>query len=315
MNICIFGVGGVGGYFGTLITRRFSAEHAIHFIARGSHKDAIMANGLILKKEAGEKVFTVHPTSCTDTTSGLPVCDIIILSVKSYDLPGAVEAIRPITGEQTVILPLLNGVDIYDRIRTTLVTGIVLPACVYVGTHIEQPGVIFQKGGNCRICLGADPNHPDSTPEALLSLLRESNIDFSWEEDVRIAIWSKFIFIAACGLVTATYDVTLGGILEDKQLSTTTLSIMTEIVTIARKLSIPLPPESTTAAFEKAKLFPCDTKTSFQRDVEAKGSINEADLFGGTIIRYGKELSVPVPATESVYTQLIDTLQKRSNVG
>jgi 2-dehydropantoate 2-reductase len=307
MNICIFGVGGVGGYFGTLITRRFFGEHAIYFIARGNHKEAIIKNGLILKKESGEEVITVHPTSCTDTTSGIPVCDSIILSVKSYDLPGAVETIRPITGEHTVILPLLNGVDIYDRIRAILPTGIVLPACVYVGTHIEQPGVIFQKGGNCRICLGADPNHPDSIPEELLSLLRESNIHFSLEEDVRIAIWSKFIFIAAYGLMTAAYDVPLGGILENALLSTTTLSIMTEITTIARKLNIPLPQESAAAAFEKAKLFPYDTKTSFQRDIEAKGSINEGDLFGGTIIRFGKELSVPVPATESVYTRLMDS--------
>ncbi len=311
MNICIFGVGGVGGYFGTLITRRFSREHAIYFIARGDHKGAITKNGLILKKEAGEEVITVHPTKCTDTTSGLPICDIIILSVKSYDLPGAVAAIRPITDERTVILPLLNGVDICDRIRATITTGIVLPACVYVGTHIEQPGVIFQKGGNCRICLGADPNYPDMQPQELLSLLQKSDIDFSWEGDVRIAIWSKFIFIAAYGLMTAAFDVPLGGILEDVQLSATSLSIMVEIETIARKLNIPLPPESAAAAFEKAKLFPYDTKTSFQRDVEAKGNINEGDLFGGTIIRFRKELSVPVPVTESVYTRLLEFLQKK----
>lgn len=308
MNICFFGVGGVGGYYSALITQRFSAEHTIHFVARGAHKDAITTSGLTLKKEAGEEVITVHPASCTDTTENLPVCDLIILSVKSYDLPGAVAVLKRITAEHTIILPLLNGIDIYDRIRAILTTGIVLPACVYVGTHIEQPGVIFQKGGNCRICMGADPKHPDLIPEPLLSLLRESNTDFSWEENVQVAIWSKFMFIAAFGLVTARYDTTLGGILDNRELSEHVLSIMGEIYSIARKRAIPLPDTCVSDAFDKAKRFPYGTKTSFQRDVASKRPNNEGDLFGGTIIRYGRELSVPVPVTETIYNDLMKSL-------
>jgi len=304
MKICFFGVGGVGGYFGTLVAKRFQNEHDVYFIARGAHKEAICAKGLTLKKAGGNEVINVLPKICTDTIENLPVCDVIILSVKSYDLANAVKEISKISNEKTVILPLLNGMDIYERIRAHLHTGIVLSSCVYIGTHIESPGVIYQKGGNCKIFAGKDPQFPEFYPKAFLSLLNESGIDCAWEENVLISIWSKYMFISAYGLVTATYEKTLGEILEDSELSQMTKAIMSEIEKIARKLDIPLSSDIVDASFLKAKQFPYETKTSFQRDIESKGKINEVDLFGGTLIRYGETLHIPTPITKNIYEKL-----------
>jgi 2-dehydropantoate 2-reductase len=51
--------------------------------------------------------------------------------------------------------------------------------------------------------------------------------------------------------------------------------------------------------------------TSFQRDVESKGKMNEGDLFGGTLIRLGEELKVPVPETKKVYEKLLNSINER----
>jgi ketopantoate reductase len=52
MNICFFGVGGVGGYYGTPLTQYINKTAAgdTYFIAGGRHKDAIVENGLLLRK-------------------------------------------------------------------------------------------------------------------------------------------------------------------------------------------------------------------------------------------------------------------------
>lgn len=305
MKICFFGVGGVGGYFGAIVTKRFISEHEIYFVARGKHKDAICNNGLTLKKSGGAEVINVSPTQCADNIDHLPVCDIVILSVKGYDLDNAVIDISKISNKNTILLPLLNGVDIYNRIRKNLDNAIVLPSCVYIGTHIESPGVISQNGGNGRILMGHDPKFPDFYPHDLITIFEESSIDFSWEENVQVSIWSKFMFIAAYGLVTATYDKTLGEILENPEFSQLTKSIMLEIEMIARRLKVPLNHDIVETSFSKGKQFPYDTKTSFQRDVESKGKINESDLFGGTIIRYGHELDIPVPNTRELLKKLM----------
>jgi 2-dehydropantoate 2-reductase len=305
MKICFYGVGGVGGYFGTLVTQRFKDEHGIYFIARGKHKDFICKNGLTLKRDGGAEVINVSPEKCTDNIHVLPVCDIIILSVKGYDLVNAVNDISVISSQDTIILPLLNGVDIYERIRKYLDKAIVLPSCVYIGTYIESPGIISQDGGDSKILIGYDPMFPDFYPESILNLLKESKINFNWEKNIQVSIWSKYMFIAAYGLVTATYDKTVGEVLESSELSQITKSIMKEIEKIAKRLNIPLDSDIVDTSFFKAKQFPFETRTSFQRDVESKGKTNEADIFGGTIIRYGDELGIPVPNTRDILKKLM----------
>jgi len=105
---------------------------------------------LLLKKEGGKEEIRVNPTFCSDTVDGLPVLDIVVIAVKGYDLEGAARDVSRITDTNSVILPLLNGADIYERIRQHLKKGYILPSCLYLGTHIESPGVIFQKGGAAR---------------------------------------------------------------------------------------------------------------------------------------------------------------------
>lgn len=306
MKICFFGVGGVGGYIGAIVAEKYKDKHDIYYIARGQHKDAICKNGLTLKKAGNNKIITVIPKKCTDTVNDLPVCDIVILSVKVYDLENAVKELSKITSEKTIILPLLNGVDIYERIREHLKTGIVLPSCVYVGTHIESPGIIYQNGGSCKISIGADPKSPDFDLEALFAILKDAGIDFEFEKNVKISIWSKYVFIAAYGLVTAAFGNSLGQVFEDPEQSQTVRSIMKEIETIARKLHIALDNDIVEKSYLKAMQFPYETKTSFQRDVESKGKVNEGDLFGGTVIRYGDALGVQTPTTKIIYQRLLN---------
>lgn len=305
MKICFFGVGGVGGYFGAIIANKFKDEHDIYFVARGDNKTAICSNGLTLKRSAEEQYIRVLPTLCTDKVDNLPVCDLVFLSVKGYDLADAAKSLNKITNEKTIILPLLNGVDIYDRMREYLFTGIILPSCVYISSHVESPGVIVETGGSCKLFIGRDPGFPDFYPESLLQLLEDSNFDFTWDDHIEISIWSKYMFIASFGLVTATYGKTLGEILDDSELSRVTKAIMYEIEKIAREINISLDPGIVEDSFLKAKQYPYGTKTSLQRDVESKGKINEIDLFGGTMIRYSERYHISVPNIKEIYKRFL----------
>jgi len=144
-NICFYGVGGIGGYFGAqFIEHNINNDLKISFVARGKHLEEIKNNGLLLKTD-NEQII-VKPNYISKYLDKNEKFDLIIISVKSYDLDQAIENIKESITDNTIILPLLNGVDIYQRVRKILKNAVVLPACVYVGTQIEKPGVILQKG-------------------------------------------------------------------------------------------------------------------------------------------------------------------------
>ncbi len=202
------------------------------------------------------------------------------------------------------MLPLLNGVDVYSRVRSIIKKGVVLPACVYVGTHIERPGKVFQKGGACKILFGPDPLRPDFAPRDVIALFDKAGIKSELMLNIQVETWTKFIFICAYGLVSAAYGKTLGEILEDGILSANVQTIMMEAVSIAKASGVSLPSDIVVTSLSKARSFPFEAKTSFQRDVERMDMKDERDLFVGTMFRMADELCIQVPGTKAVSTML-----------
>ncbi|MHC1685169.1 MAG: ketopantoate reductase family protein [Clostridiaceae bacterium] len=306
MNIAFIGVGGVGGYFGSKMAQLLkdtSVDINLYFIARGAHLEQIRDNGLKLKtSDDGEMIC--NPTLATDNINDLPQLDVCFICVKQYDLDNCLKQLKDKVGKKTRIVPLLNGVDIYDRIRRIITEGIVFPACVYVGTYIEAPGVVSQGGGSCTIIFGKDPNNKEVEPSDICNLMSKANIKFQWSEDHIEEIWSKYIFIAAYGLVTASENKTLGEVFENKELSSKVLGIMNEIVSISKVEGVNLPEDIVEKSYNKAKNFPFNAKTSFQRDFEKKVNRDERELFGQTVIDLGKKHNISTPVVENAYKKL-----------
>ena len=306
-NICIFGAGSVGGVFGGKIAHAIAQKpdslRKVFFIARGAHLEEIKKNGLILNTPE-ERGILCKPNLATDNIVEIPQPDLYLLCVKGYDLDQATLTIKKNIADNTLVIPLLNGVDIYERIRKNLDTGIVLPGCVYIGAVVEKPGVVTHAGGPGLIACGKDPSIPDFNPGNLIEFFDQMEIKFQWNDDPCPALWQKFVFIAGYGLVTAYTAKTFGGILSDPELKELVRKVMEEIAAVAQKKGVKLADTIVTDSLQTGKNFPSETKTSFQRDIEAKAKRNEGDLFGGTIIRLGKELGVPTPVTESIYSKL-----------
>ena len=263
---------------------------------------AIKQHGIVVKTP--ERIISAKPTLATDDISEIPSPDLILLCVKSYDLNQAVVAIKTVANDNTVIIPLLNGVDIYERIRAILDKGIVLPACLYLGTYIESPGVINQSGGNGIIIFGPDEKNPEYSGENVKDFFQKTGIKYEWYNDPLPKIWEKYMFIAAFGLVTAFYREGLGAVMDNAEHRKMVNGIMAEIHALAKKKGIKLPADIIEKSMNKAGNFPAEARTSYQRDIENGSRLNEGDLFGGTIIREGKALGVPTTITEAVYQKI-----------
>jgi 2-dehydropantoate 2-reductase len=304
MNIGIIGLGGVGGYFGGKICKQTSMPGAnISFVARGNHLDEIRKNGLHVST-ATEGEWVCHPTFATDRIEELPVLDICLLCVKSYDLRNVVSQLCHKVSGSALLVPLLNGIDVYERIREELHTARVLPACVYMSSQIETYGKVTQKGGACTILLGMDPHVPGPAPNQLFDLFNASAITYEWFEDVSPEIWGKYIFISPFGMVTAAFDKTIGQVRESSTLSRYVLSVMEEIVQLSEKMGVALPETIIADSYQKGNSFPYETKTSFQLDFESMNRLDERDLFGGTILRLGKRLGIDTPVTQELWDML-----------
>lgn len=304
-SIAVLGIGGVGGYFGGRIAHKINKNNLsqeIYFIARGENLRAIQEKGL--KVITDQEEILCFPNIATDRIRHIPTPDLYLLCVKGYDLAEAVGEIAKNISGDTIILPLLNGVDIYERIRAILSKGIVIPAAVYVSSSLEKPGIVRQKGPEGRIVYGKDQKYLNYNYQNLKDFFSGMGIFASYFENPYLAIWEKYVFIAAFSLITAYSGKTIGAVLEDSELHRLTENIMKEIVLVAQARGIDLKPDIIGNSMQIAKKFPYDTTTSFQKDyIKGKGR-NESDIFGGTLIRMAQDYGIAVPTTIKIYKAL-----------
>ncbi len=305
-SVCIYGIGGVGGYFGGRIVHEISKGNRaiqVYFIGRGEHLKAIQQHGLNLITDKEE--FLCFPNIATDNIRHIPTPDLYLLCVKVYDFHNAVISISKNISADTIILPLLNGVDIYERIRTSLQKAIVSPACVYVSSSIEKPGTIGQGGAEGHIVFGKDPRYLNYNYEYLVEFFNEMGISNTWHDNPYPAIWEKYIFITAFSLMTAYSEKTIGAVLADDKLKHMTENIMEEVVLVGKTKNIDFKQDVVEKTLQKAQNFPYETKTSFQRDYEKGNTRNEGDIFGGTLICLAKEYNTSIPTITEVYGVLM----------
>jgi 2-dehydropantoate 2-reductase len=302
MRIAIVGLGGVGGYFGGKIARAYAGSPAqrVVFIARGAHLAAIRRDGLRLKTVEGD--FTVRPDLATDNPAEAGSCHVVLFSVKEYDLAGAAAALDPLLEEKTAVLPVLNGIDITERLRSLLPRGVVLSGCVTISSFIEAPGLVHQVGGSCRLLFGPDDGQIGPF-EPLERFLREAGISAELSAGIAVPLWTKYLFVSPMAAVTSLTGKCFGEVMADPADRAKVLGLMAEIEGMAAAKGIALPADGRERAIATVEGFPYGTRSSLQLD-HAKGGRTELELFMGYAVRAGRLLGVPMPLHEALYAAL-----------
>lgn len=304
-ELTIIGLGGVGGYFGFKLAQKYASSDAVNisFVARAQTYEIVKEKGLTLLSAEHENPVA-HPHQIYSNVAQLPATDVFVICVKEYDLENICEQLKSRIKEDTVILPLMNGVDIYERIRKIISNGIVLPSCVYVASHIKEKGIVEHKGNPGKIVIGKDPENPQYDAIEIAALLKDAGIDLDYKEDSFPDIWTKYFFIASFGLVTARYNKSIGQVVEEPALQDRAALIMKEIEVIAKKKEVVISEDIIEKTFQKAASFPYQTPTSLQLDVQSGKANTELELFAGAIIEYGKILGIPVTETQQIYKEI-----------
>ena len=112
MRILVVGAGAVGGYFGG---RLLQAGRDVTFLVRPRRAGELGKHGLRIRSPLGDFHRPSPPIVSSEALAD--PFDLVLLSCKAYDLDGAMESFAGAVGENTAILPLLNGMRHLDLLR------------------------------------------------------------------------------------------------------------------------------------------------------------------------------------------------------
>ncbi len=302
IKIVIAGIGGVGGYFGGLLAKEYESSDSIEicFLVRGEHLNKIREKGL--KVIHGATEFIAKPAIATDNANDIGIADYILICTKSYDLDATIEQLYPCIGENTILLPLLNGVESVDRIKKILPGTTVLEGCVYIVSAVKEAGVIENSGINQKLFFGPDSN--DNRLQWLEKTMLNAGIEATLSDSISTIVWEKFIFIASIATATSYYNCNIGKLIEDNE--ETLVQLIEEVKSIALGKGISFNPNITANIVNYNKLLSNNSTSSMHRDYQNLKQKTEVETLTGYVVRAGQELKVETPAFTRAYNYLIN---------
>jgi 2-dehydropantoate 2-reductase len=306
MRILVVGAGAVGGYFGG---RLVQAGRDVTFLVLPKRAEQIQAQGLrILSPQHGD--FTARPKTITATQIVSPY-DVIFLSVKSYDLAAAIDDFAPAVGPQTVIVPVLNGMQHMDVLTKRFGEHAVLGGVCFVATEIDSQGRIVQLADFQSLTYGELDGKKTSRIEAVHQVFSGAAFEAAISTDILRNMWEKWVWLATVGTITCLLRGNIGEIVAVPGGVELCLSAFRECAAIAGACDYPM---SEKFLAEKGPVLTAAGSTltsSMYRDLTDHAQV-EVDTVLGDLIERGRKHNVSAPIVQAAFVSLKIYQQERA---
>jgi len=298
MRIAAMAAGAVGGYFGA---RLAAAGHDVSFIARGALLDAIRSKGLKIESTLGN--LHLPNANATSDPKDVGTVDVVLFAVNLWATEKAAEMARPLVGPSTRVITLQNGIDSVERIAPILGADKVAGGSAYIASVMASPGFVSHTSAFARMICGRIDGKPDAPLQAFVDAAQKAGIDISVTPAIDVERWQKFTFLVGLSGATAALRSPLGPILDDPDTRKFLHDLMREVVAVGRAKGVALAADYADDRMNFAANAPRTMKASLAHDLE-RGNRLEVDWLAGKVASLGRELGVPTPANDAVYTVL-----------
>lgn len=297
MRILFLGAGATGGYFGG---RLAEAGQDVTFLLRKQRAGLVAERGLVIRSPAGDA--TLHPRVITDAAQAGSV-DYAFLTCKAYDLASAMDAIAPAIGNNTTVVPLLNGLAHYDALDERFGHDKILGGFCAIHAMLDEHGGIHHWGAGHRIRYGEREGDSSARVAALEACFANTKTDHAASDNLMGAAWEKWIMLASMAGVlclmradVATVMAAPGG-----------CDIYRRAVEECRAVAVAAshPPREKLLGYLNSLMEnpPANMTASMLRDLR-QGHRVEADHILGDLIRRAEGFGVDTPVLRSAYCHL-----------
>jgi 2-dehydropantoate 2-reductase len=279
MRILVVGAGAVGGYFGG---RLLEAGRDVTFLVRPRRAAALAKNGLRIRSPLGD-FHRPSPPIVLKEDIARPF-DLVLLSCKAYDLDSAMASFAGAVGENTAILPLLNGMRHLDALAGRFGSKPLLGGQCAISATLDADGVVVHLTNLQELSFGELDGSRSKRIESIASeLVGVAGFDARLSDEIRQEMWEKWVFIASAAGIGCLMRASVGDYLAAGASDLAT-GLLDECATIAAAQGYP--PRLATLERARTLLTAAGSplKASMLRDIEG-GNLIEGDQILADLLR------------------------------
>ena len=297
MKICVVGAGGVGGLLAAVLRR---AGVDVSLLATERHVTAIKRNGLALIAPSGR--FSVEIQAELEPRA-IGASDVVIVTAKMWAVEALAPTLRPLLKEDTVVIPVQNGIDAPEMLARTLGWEHVVYGSASLNAALEEPGVIRQKNPHYGLTVAEAQGQESARLLKVKETFGAAGVPVEIGTDGPALLWDKFIGLVANSSLCALLRSPMGVVQQDDDCWALYTAVFNEVVAVGRAEGISLPAEKVEARLARARTSSPMVMSSLAVDLMA-GNRLELPWLGGRVRELGREHGIPTPANDFIAAAL-----------
>ncbi|KQN52766.1 2-dehydropantoate 2-reductase [Serratia sp. Leaf51] len=306
MRILVVGAGATGGYFGARLAQ---AGQDVTFLLREKRALAVQRDGLTVHSPQGDFHFQPSVLQASQLTGPY---DLILLTVKSFGLEAAIKDIAPVVGEDTMILPVLNGMKHIETLSQRFGEHALLGGLCKINATLDADGHIHQMTPMHQIYYGELSGEKTARIQRVDQAFKEAGFEAFLSETIMTDLWEKWLLLCSFGAITCTMHGNIGQVASAPGGTEFATGIVNEALTTMKAFGY----AERAAAVAKVKEAVTDKHSeqtsSMYRDM-TQGNPVEADQIVGDLVERAIRVGINVPLLQAAYTHLCVYQKNRQN--
>jgi 2-dehydropantoate 2-reductase len=221
----ILGAGGVGGYFGA---RLAAANVDVTFLVRPARAALLARDGLVVRSPLGDLKLSV-----ATLTQAKPGFDVILVACKAFDLNTAISAIAPAVTQDTVVLPLLNGLRHLEVLDASFGHDRVLGGLCHIGVTLTDTGEVLHLNSTQHLALGPRSETQTARAVQIHAMLARGGFAPELSRNIEQGMWEKFVLLCAYAAMTCLMRAPVGAIVAAEEGAALMREMLAECAAVA----------------------------------------------------------------------------------
>ncbi len=300
-TILITGLGALGTVFATLLKK---GGHTVFALTKDKYLSALSDRKVRVSGIWGEHEAILDGIYGSVDSLRREKLDLIILTVKSYDTAAAIEQVKPLVGEDTLVITAQNGYGNYETVSSVVGKDHTLLSRIIFGVKLPTAGraEVTVIADDVRIGQPHDAVDRERVLE-IAAAFTSAGIPTAYAENVEAILWDKILYNAALNPLGAILECTYGQLAENSETRGIMDAIIDEIFRVAQARGTALNWKSAAAYRDHfyTRLVPPTARhyPSMYYDVKA-GKRLEIDALNGAIVKLAQEKGITVPVNETI---------------
>ena len=297
----VIGTGAIGGYYGAKLVK---AGFEVHFLARSDY-EYIKKNGLVIDSKDGN--FYLPQVNVYNNVSQMPVCDVVIISLKTTAnniLPQILPVI--LNKENGIVIVMQNGIGTEDFVYSIVKHNRIIGGLCFICVQKTGFGHISHFDfGHISFAQYSKDNKPGQITDIVKSIaddFTKAQIKVNVEPCLGTARWKKLVWNIPYSGLSVILSADTKEINSNPYTRELVKNIMSEICTVASRLGYNIE-----KSFIEQMIQYTDSmvpyRASMKIDYDEKRPMEVESIFGNPL-RLAQKANINVPLIETLYQQL-----------